>query len=172
MIVSMLRGKLLGIFNGTTRIDAQGDTIDGIPLLSHFGFISRPKKGAEVVVMRSGQRRVIIADGDSRYTVELKDGETAIFDDSGNTVHLMGTDGMKLTSRKKVIIDAPDIEIGAGENLVGLCKKAVLTDLATHTHTVTTSGGPTTQAGTTLPSATLLSLAANPNNFTTMLKAG
>ena len=73
-----------------------GELRDGVPLMQHYGFASRPMAGADVVVVfQSGDRArgVAVATGDQRYRpTDLAPGEACLFHVSGSRV-VMRADG-------------------------------------------------------------------------------
>lgn len=85
---------------------------DDLPRFQPYGFFSRPKPGAEAVVMAagsSGDEAVIILIGDRRVSIALDDGEVAIADDLGQYV--------RLTRSQGVIVNASLIKLGADATL-------------------------------------------------------
>lgn len=72
------------------RMD-EAEIRDDTPLIQHYGLASRPKTGADVVVVFPGGNRaagIAIASNDRRYQVELAAGEVALHDDLGRSVRL------------------------------------------------------------------------------------
>lgn len=90
-------------------------TLGGDDELDHrqpYGFQSRPKVGAEAVVVSMGssaEDRVVIMVSDRRFTLTLKEGEVALVDDFGQKIHLTREDG--------IVIDSAGIKLGAGATL-------------------------------------------------------
>ena len=74
---------------------------DGTPLMALWGFASRPKEGADGVLVFVGGNRskgIVIATNDRRFQLELAEGEVAMHDDLGQKVHL---------TRAGIVADAP-----------------------------------------------------------------
>lgn len=96
------------------------DVRDNTPLMQHWGLASRPKAGADAVVVFLGGNRgngVVIATGDRRFWLKgLAEGEVALYDDQGQKVHL---------TRNGIVID------GAGKPITiqNTPKVRMVTDL-------------------------------------------
>ena len=71
------------------------ETLDGIEHFEPYGFTSRPLAGAEVLTLSvDGDRShtVVIVAADRRYRMQaFEEGEVALFDDQGQSVHLKRT---------------------------------------------------------------------------------
>lgn len=91
-----------------------GETTDDVQRMQDYGFVSRPKAGAEGVYLSvQGVRSegVLIALGDRRVRLRgLVDGEVAIHDDQGQVVILKRA-GIEIHSPFKVSIDAPNVTV-------------------------------------------------------------
>ncbi len=89
---------------------------DAVERFQNYGLTSRPRDGAEAIVLCIGGLRshaVAIVVDDRRYRLQnLAEGEVALYDDLGQVVHLT-RDGIRLSSPLKVTIDAPEIMLGA-----------------------------------------------------------
>lgn len=124
---------------------------DKTPLLSHFGFTSRPPKDADaVVVSLNGDRSggIIIAVGHQTYRLKnLNEGEAALYDMWGNTVVLTEA-GIIVTHTDKVRIVAPLLEVTG--DIVDQCDSNDVTlqqlrdAYNDHHHTGVTTGGGST----------------------------
>lgn len=76
-----------------------------------YGFQSRPKAGADAVVVSIGShadQRIAIMVGDRRWTFAIEEGEALIYDDLGQRFHL---------TRSGAVIAAPSIKLGASATL-------------------------------------------------------
>jgi phage gp45-like len=83
-----LEGKGIRVLQ--VRFDA-AETRDNTQLVQHYGFGSRPKVGADVVVAFIGGNRSLglaIASNDRRFQVELQEGEVVVHDDQGQKIHI------------------------------------------------------------------------------------
>lgn len=69
---------------------SDAETRDSIFNPCFWGFASRPKPGAQVLVsVQAGSGGgIVIASGDTRYHFALSEGECALYDDLGQSVHL------------------------------------------------------------------------------------
>jgi len=69
-----------------------GEVHDGVERFQDYGFTSHPHPGAEAILLALGGNRnhsVIIAIDDRRYRLKaLVEGEVALYDDQGQTVHI------------------------------------------------------------------------------------
>ena len=66
------------------------EPIDKTSIVQHYGFTSRPLKGAQGIGICNGNREdlVIIATEDQRYRLQIKNGEVALYTDQGDCIHL------------------------------------------------------------------------------------
>jgi len=117
----MIRGTVKSVVQGVIqRVSAAvwGDgSIDNRELIQDYGYTSRPKAGAEVIFIRQGGQFIAIGSDDRRYRISLAEGEVAIYDDLGQTVHLT-REGVVVTSPKKISATAPTVEISAEVKVV------------------------------------------------------
>jgi phage gp45-like len=68
-----------------------GNTISSITQMQHYGFASRPHAMSDHVVIAPGNQpsqTLSIASNDQRYQISLAEGEVAIHDDQGQSVHI------------------------------------------------------------------------------------
>jgi phage gp45-like len=77
-----------GRLSQVTAYGHADELIEDRDVMQHYGFRSRPKRGAEGVVIRDGNHLVMIADDDRRYTIALEDGEVSLYTDQGDKVHI------------------------------------------------------------------------------------
>jgi phage baseplate assembly protein V len=109
MIARGVLAKAASEKNGRSTVQVNvlaGETLDGIENLQHYGFASRPKKGAEVVlVFFAGGRDHghVVASQDAESRPELKEGEVALFTDQDVLV--------KLDEDEKVSIEGKNVTI-------------------------------------------------------------
>jgi phage baseplate assembly protein V len=108
------RGTLSAVDDAPQAQELQVELLDDeahdkVERFQEYGFTSVPLAGAEAIVAFVGGLRshgVVIAVEDRRYRVKsLQPGEVSLFDDLGQVVHLT-RDGIKITTSKKVTIDA------------------------------------------------------------------
>lgn len=96
------------------RFDAsgrEGEEFSDREVFQHYGFASRPPKGAQCLLLRSGQNVYMVASDGTEYKAELADGEVALSDKFGNVVHLK-KGGEILIQGGKVTVDSGDINLG------------------------------------------------------------
>jgi len=127
------------------------ETIDGIEVLGHYGFTSVPFSGAEAAYLAVGGVRahgLVIAIDDRRYRpTGLRGGESQLYDDQGQKIHISRAgiviEGaglpVTITGTPSVTIDSPQVTlsgaltVGNGITVTG----DVVADgisLKTHTH--------------------------------------
>ena len=97
------------------------ETHDDVERFQNYGFGSHPFEGAEGVAVFTGglrSRGIVIAVEDRRYRMKLDQGEVAIFDDWGQTVHLK-RDGIRIASDFKVEIEAPHVTVTSDDIHLG-----------------------------------------------------
>ncbi len=107
------------------RFDASGRTdedIENREVMQQYGFGSRPKDGAECLVIKDGNHFLMIASDDRRYRIGLQEGEVALYTDEGDSIHLKrgktievksgGTVDINATG--KVLVKAPSVKMGQG----------------------------------------------------------
>lgn len=120
----MIRGIVTSVVEGVIkRFSASGrpdETIENREYFQHYGFTSRPKAGAEIIIIREGGHFVAVGSDDRRYRIALENGEVALYTDEGDKVHL---------KRNRII------EIIGGEKIIATTKVAEVT--ATTSTTVT-----------------------------------
>lgn len=100
---------------------SDAETRDNVFNPGFWGFTSRPKPGAQVLVsVQAGAAGgVIIASGDIRYHFALSEGECAIYDDLGQSVHLTragiaingGGLPIKITNAPQIRMETPLLEV-------------------------------------------------------------
>jgi phage gp45-like len=132
--MNIIRGKLTEVSDGAKRVAGFIGRLTSFgkrPFVQQYGYFSRPKDGAEGVMVRFGDNMVIIASGDERYTISLQPGEVAIGTPDGDKIHIKqdhkiaieaNGDAVKpgeITinakgSGSKVVVIADKIELGEG----------------------------------------------------------
>ncbi len=102
MFLRSIIDRLTGNYSAVNR--SFGDEIEA-ERFGMYGLFSRPKKGTETVLLRRGDSIIIVGERDQRISIELLDGEVALYD-GVNRVHLQGEKG--------IVIDAPaGVKIGS-----------------------------------------------------------
>lgn len=104
-------------FSASGRTD---ETIENREAMQQYGFGSRPKEGAECLVIKEGNHFLMIASDDRRYRIGLQEGEVALYTDEGDSIHLKrgktievksgGTVDINATG--KVLVKAPSVKLG------------------------------------------------------------
>jgi len=112
----LIRGIVKSVVEGVIkRFSASGrsdETIDNREYFQHYGFTSRPKAGAEIIIIREGGHFIAVASDDRRYRISLEEGEMAIYDDLGQKVHLKRT-GIEVESPVSIVATAPQVTVVA-----------------------------------------------------------
>jgi len=110
----------------TVQLDGlAGEVLDDLERFQQYGFTSVPNAGAEAIVVFLGGNRshgIAINVDDRKYRLTgLANGEVALYDDSGNVVHLMNGGKMKHIAPTKITFDTPlaeftgDVEVPNGD---------------------------------------------------------
>jgi phage baseplate assembly protein V len=109
------RGIVKLVDDGTTLQTLQlsllaGELRDGIERFQDYGLTSHPFNDAEAVVLFPGGDRshgLCIKVDDRRYRLTaLAQGEVALYDDQGQTVHIR-RDGIYVISAQQLVVDTP-----------------------------------------------------------------
>jgi phage gp45-like len=106
-MMNLIRGIVVSVFEGLIRrfsaTGRPGETIENRELVQHYGMVSRPLAGAELVILRDGNHYVAIADDDRRYRIALEDGEVALYTDEGDKIHLKRDKTIEIVSGNKLV---------------------------------------------------------------------
>lgn len=121
-------------------------TQDNVERVQNYGFTSRPKVGAEGVVLYLGgnsDHGVVIAVDDARYRLKaLAEGEVALYTDEGDKIHfkrgnkieitthtldINATTEVKVTTAKATVTASGDVEVTAANAKVTANVKAEIT---------------------------------------------
>lgn len=101
-----------------------GEKLTDVPLVQHYGFSSRPKKGSKLLSLFMGgchgNGYVIGSVGDPSKLPELADGEACLYTDAGQKI-LLKSDGSIIlmpADGKKVTIQS-DVEIKGAVDVTG-----------------------------------------------------
>lgn len=110
--------KLIDDSAGIQKVQISGresELLDQIDRVQEYGFTSKPKDGAEcVLVALNGERdqALIIATEDKRYRIkDLGDGEVVIYDYQGQKIHFKKDNSILVDTSGKVTVDAPLVEM-------------------------------------------------------------
>ena len=118
-----------------------------------YGFTSVPLAGAEALVAAvSGVRshRVVVAVEDGRYRLKsLQPGEVALYDNSGNVVHLQNGQIIAITAKTEVHVTAPTCTVTASDSVTIDTPTATFTGDVSIDGTLATQGDITTQTQVT-----------------------
>lgn len=95
VLLTIGRGVLLALSEGN-HLRARhggfaGEDMENREVMHDYGFTSRAHAGAEVVygcLAGNRSRSVVLRIADARYRIPVEDGEVAIYDDLGQSVHL------------------------------------------------------------------------------------
>ena len=127
------------------RMDADG--LSGEQFLDReffqqFGITSKPRAGAEGILIGSGNVFYLIASDDRINRPALtSDGDMAIYTDADNYVMIKASGNIEVKATTKVIVNAPLVELGDGTQ-----KKLITEELVAkfnnHTHPTAALGAP------------------------------
>lgn len=88
----MIRGIVIWVVEGYIKLFSAigriGETFTNREYFQHYGFTSRPKEGAEIIIIKEGNHYIAVASDDRRYRIAVEEGEMAIYTDEGDKVHL------------------------------------------------------------------------------------
>lgn len=147
-----------GLFKLAQLSARAGETISGAELLQQYGFTSRPKSGAEAVLVVKGNMAFVLATDDRRYRLVVEEGEVALYSDEGDKIHFKRGRNVDLVAGTKLSILSPatelsgDLIVKGKVSAVGNVESAanvrdsvgtvasVRTTYDTHTHTDSMSG--------------------------------
>lgn len=134
MIRAIVKKVVQGVIQRVSASAWGSGDIEDRELIQHYGYTSRPKEGAEVIIIREGGHFIAIGSDDRRYRIALEDGEVALYDDLGQKVQLT-REGIVADSPFKVTVNAPEVNLGGSrEELLALVDERILTLYNTHTH--------------------------------------
>jgi phage gp45-like len=107
----IIRGIIQAVADGAVRLFSgrgrPGEQFTAREFLQHYGFASRPKAGAEMVVSVEGNVITCIGSDDRRYRIALAVGEIAIYDDRGQFCHIKQDDTIHVKANQQITLDAP-----------------------------------------------------------------
>jgi phage gp45-like len=109
------KGKIAR-FSANGRI---GETFSDREAFQHFGFASALPKGTEAILLKNGQNVYLIGSDNRKYRLSLGNGETAIYNEIGDSVHLKNNHEIEINATgtgSKVIVNASSVFLG-GEAL-------------------------------------------------------
>lgn len=155
----MIRGIVKSVVEGVVkRFSAFGrpdETIDNREYFQHYGYTSRPKAGAEIIIIREGGHFVAVASDDRRYRIALEEGEVALYTDEGDKVHLKRGRIIEIVGGEKIVATTKVAEVTAAISMtvtspevtvVATAKVTMTTPLLEVSGSIT-SGGNITAAG-------------------------
>jgi phage gp45-like len=119
-------------------------------MFQHFGFTSR-KDGAEAVVVGIGNVFFVIAEDDRVTRIVVDNGESCIYNDEGDKVHIKKGGIIEAVASVKVIASAPAVELGNGAQLALVNANFVNVTFPAHTHAYTDDGNPMVTGAPVLP---------------------
>lgn len=96
-MVEMIRGIVTAITAQASKImrfDASGrtgETFEDREAFQQYGLATRPKEGAECLILKQGENFLMIASDDRRYRIALEEGEVALYTDEGDKIHMKRT---------------------------------------------------------------------------------
>lgn len=103
----------------------QDEYVNDREAFQHYGFASRPQKGAEGIYIKEGGMVVMVADDDRRYRIALESGEAAIYTDQGDKIHIKRDGNILIQASSSVKVVSPNVEfLSAGDAVTeGLAQK-------------------------------------------------
>ncbi len=117
----MIRALIISVAEGVIkRFSASSvhGALESRELFQHYGFTSRPKAGAEAIILRDGNIFISVAEDDRRYRLAVAEGEVALYSDEGDSIHFKRGRVIEISGGTKVKLTAPTVEV-IGDLLVG-----------------------------------------------------
>jgi phage gp45-like len=103
------------------RFDAdgisKGEFLDR-EMFQQYGF-SSGKSGMEGIVLGIGNVFYLIGSDDRRYRIAREDGETVIYTDEGDKIHLKRNRTIEIVGGTKVIVTSPELEVSGDLKVSG-----------------------------------------------------
>lgn len=99
-----------------------GSALSDLEHLEPFGFTSHPVPGAEALVLSfggNGSHSVALMVSDRRYRVTIAEGEVALYNANGDSLHFKADGTAVVTAATKVQIDSPATEISGTLTVTG-----------------------------------------------------
>jgi len=113
----MIRGILSSCIEGVIKLFSAsgrpGEQFDQREYLQHYGFTSRPKPGAELVIICDGNHIVAIASDDRRYRLHIAEGEAALYDHLGQRILLKADGSIEVVGINQIHATAPLVTVTA-----------------------------------------------------------
>lgn len=121
----MIRGIIISVWEGVIKrfsaTGRAGEEFTNREYFQHYSFTSRPKPGAEAIIIRDGNHIIMIASDDRRYRIALDEGEAAMYDDQGQVIklkrgkeiHIYGCDKLTADVAVETTITCPLVTVVA-----------------------------------------------------------
>ncbi|MFH5924545.1 phage baseplate assembly protein domain-containing protein [Roseomonas xinghualingensis] len=96
------------------RMPETGEVRDDTPVLTIYGLASRPRPGADALVVFLGGNRgagVVVATDDGRFGLPLEEGEVGLVTHEGTKVHLKLGGEIAVQAATRVTIDTPELVV-------------------------------------------------------------
>lgn len=143
MIVSRLVIEAVEATGQHIKAELLKDEVRDLEFVQHYGFASRPSKGADgigVAIAGDRGRTVVIATEDRQYRPSLEDGEAALYSHGACKILVKPNGDVVVTSNGSVFL-------GGDSASQGVVRKSdldsVVSALNGHVHTSAASGSPT-----------------------------
>lgn len=133
------------------RLNAEalaGEILQDVELMQQFGFVSGLPEGTQLIVIPLGGRTsaaVVVASEHGSYRFKVDhDGEAAVYNQWGDSVHLKKDRSIRVTAEAKVVLDTPLTEMTGDLSVAGSISSGA--DI-TAAGDVSDQGGTKTMAG-------------------------
>ena len=106
------RAGKLATFSASGRT---GESFTDRVAMQQFGFASSLPKGSEAVLLKTGQNVYLIASDNRKFRIALQQGETAIYNNQGDSIHLKKNHTIEVNATgptSKVIVNSMSVELG------------------------------------------------------------
>ncbi|KUG24580.1 prophage baseplate assembly protein v [hydrocarbon metagenome] len=153
-IINSVTEGLIKLFSADGRTD---ESFEDREYFQHYGFTSRPKEGAEIIIIREGNHIIGIASDDRLYRIAIEDGEVALYTDEGDKIHFkrdkiievvsgnkliatvenevdITTKVAKVTASESCEVESPSITLGTSGTKYALIDERLITIYNAHVH--------------------------------------
>lgn len=120
-MITFIRGCILNFASRAGKLatfSASGRTGESFTdrvAMQQFGFASSLPKGSEALMLKTGQNVYLIASDNRKFRIALQQGETAIYNDQGDSILLKTPHTIEVNATgptSKVIVNSMSVELG------------------------------------------------------------
>lgn len=105
--IQSVAGKLMRVtFSGMFD-----ELIEERIVVQQYGLQSSPRTGARVLAIREGEQIIVLGTDDTKYRMQLSDGDVVVYSDLNNYIKLKGAGGMEVKATQSVSFNDGALEI-------------------------------------------------------------